>query len=173
MPGGAVTKLFAFLAEELREALVPFVFFAVLFGLGRLTKALLLEEYHLTMGRTAVALIGALIVAKAILVADALPFVKRLESRPLVTAIPARIAVYWIIITAFHYLEELIPYARQYGLAQGHARLVAEASWPHVLVLNLWIGFALVLYCTTIALVRAIGPERVVALFVGGRPSQR
>ena len=142
-----MSRIAAFVAHELREALVPFVFFAVLFGLGRVTKALTLEEYQLTVGGTAVAIIGALIVAKAILVAEALPFTRRYAGRPLVYGILWKVAIYWFITAAFRYLEELVPLARKYGLAA--------------------------LYCTIAELVRAIGAEKVKALLFGGGDASR
>ncbi len=168
-----MSRIVAFIVHELREAFVPFLFFAVLFGLGRVTKALTLEEYHVTPGGTAVAIIGALIVAKAILVAEALPVTRRFAGRPLVYAILWKVAIYWLITAAFRYLEELLPLARKYGLAQGHERLLEEVSWPHFWAVQIWVVFALVLYCTMAELVRAIGVERVKALLFGGRSPVR
>lgn len=165
-----MNKLLAVVAHEIREAIPAFLFFLVVFQLGQVTKALLLEEYHITIGRTAVAVIGALIVAKAILVADALPLTKVFARRALAYSIVWTSLIYFVITSVFHYLEELIPLVRKHGgIAAAHERLLAEVSWPHFWVVQLWVVFALLCYCTGVAFIRAIGKDRAKALFFGAR----
>jgi hypothetical protein len=158
-------------AHELREAVAPFLFFLAVFGLGRLTRVLLLDEYHVTVAGSAAAVVGALIVAKAILVAEALPFTNLFRGRALAYVIGWKALIYGGIAMAFHLLEELIPFVRKSGsLTAGFAQMVAEASWPHFSVIALWLGFSVVLYCTGRELAGALGAERVRALMLGDRP---
>ena len=162
-------KLLAVIRHEIHEALPSFVFFLAIFQLGHVTKALLLEEVHVTVGGTAVAVIGALLVAKAILVADVLPFTNIFARRPLAWAIVWKTLLYGLITLAFHYLEELIPLAHRYGsLAAGQERLLEEFSWPHFWVVQLWMVFSLLLFCTGRELVRVLGSDRFLELLFGG-----
>jgi hypothetical protein len=170
-----MNRILALIAHEIREAIPAFLFFLVVFMLGRLTQALLLDEYHITLGRTAVAVVGALIVAKAILIADALPLTKVFANRALAYSIVWTSLVYFVITFAFRYIEELIPLWRKYGsVVAAHERLLEEVSWPHFWVVQLWVGFSLLCYCTGVALVRAIGKDRARALIFGaaGAPQQ-
>lgn len=165
-----MTKILTVLAHEIREAIPAFLFFLVVFLLGRITRALTLDEYHITVGGTAVAVIGALIVAKAILVADALPLTKVFARRALACSIVWTSLVYFAITFAFHYLEEIVPLWRKYGgVVAAHERLLEEVSWPHFWVVQLWVAFSLLCYCTGMELVRAIGKDRVRALFFRAR----
>lgn len=165
-------RLLAVVAHEIREAIPAFLYFLVVFLLGRITRALTLDEYHITVGGTTVAVIGALIVTKAILVADALPLTKVFARRALAYSIVWTSLVYFAITFAFHYLEELVPLWRKYGgVVAAHERLLEEVSWPHFWVVQLWIAFSLLCYCTGVELVRAIGKDRVRALFFGARRS--
>jgi hypothetical protein len=161
-------RVLAVIAHEIREAIPAFLFFLVVFQLGQITRALTLDEYDITMGRTAVAVIGALIVAKAILVADALPLTKVFANRALAYSIVWTSLIYFVITTAFHYVEELIPLWRKYGgVVAAHERLFEEVSWPHFWVVQLWVAFSLLCYCTGVELIRAVGKERVRALLFG------
>ena len=72
-----VGKKTAALKHELLEAVPPFIFFFLAFHLIALTRALLQEQYTLEMGAVMNATIGALVVAKVVLLADLLPFVNR------------------------------------------------------------------------------------------------
>lgn len=167
-----MTKLLTVVAHEIREGIPAFLFFLVVFLLGRITRALTLDEYHITVGGTTVAVIGALMVAKAILVADALPLTKIFARRALAFSIVWTSLVYFTITFAFHYLEELVPLWRKYGgVVAAHERLLEEVSWPHFWVVQLWVAFSLLCYCTGVELVRAIGKDRVRALFFGARGS--
>ena len=62
---------FRFITDELREAAVPTAFFFLVFLFGAITKTLVLKSYGLRPTGLAVALVGALIVAKAVLIAVA------------------------------------------------------------------------------------------------------
>jgi hypothetical protein len=172
-PGTSMDRIIAFVLRELREAAVPFAFFLVVFMIARVSRTLTLEEYHVTLGGTAVAVVGALIVAKAILVADALPLTRRFEHRPLAYSILWKTVVYYVITVVFHYLEEVIPFIRKAGgVAAGNHAMMAEVSWPHVGALQLWIFFSVLLYCFGAELIRAIGPARVKALLFDERANE-
>lgn len=160
-------RIIGVVVHEIREAIPAFLFFLVVFQLGRLTKALVLEEYHITLGGTAVAVIGALIVAKAILVADALPITQLFSRRALAYSIAWKSAIYWLIALAFHYLEELVPLVRKYGsVVVAGERLAEEVSWPHFWVVLMWVAFSLLAYSTGVELIRALGKDRAKALLL-------
>ena len=69
-----------FLAKLKHEvvALIPqTLFFFVAIGLLMLTKRLMLQQYGIPFSDFAAVVIGALIVGKVVLIADALPFINR------------------------------------------------------------------------------------------------
>lgn len=166
-----MNKVIAFIRHEIHEAFPSFVFFLAIFQLGHVTKALLLAEVQVTAGSTAVAVVGALLVAKAILVADAVPLTNLFARRPLAWSIAWKTLIYGLITLAFHYAEELIPLAHRYGgLAAGQERLLEEFSWPHFWVVQLWMVFSLLLYCTGRELLRALGSDGFLKMLFG-RPA--
>src|SRR5262249_18469967 len=66
-----------FCLEEFREALPPVIFFLIGFNLIELTTRLFLADYMARLANYMIATTMALIVGKAVLVADVLPFMRR------------------------------------------------------------------------------------------------
>ncbi|MCU0620273.1 MAG: hypothetical protein MUC69_02080 [Gemmatimonadales bacterium] len=163
----------AFIRKEVREMIPPFLFFLVVFHLMGLTRAVVREEYTFTALRAVGATIGALTVAKAVLVVDALPFARAFEERPLAWGIAWKSLLFGLIALAFHYLEELIPQVSRLGsLAAAQHHLRTEFSWPHFWLLQAWLWVTVVGYTTVSELAEYFGPERVRAALFGGAPAR-
>jgi hypothetical protein len=70
-PVGTARRVGAFLLRELREMLPPTIFFFIGFNLILLTTNLLVADYGATVGSFMLVTGGALVVGKAVLVANA------------------------------------------------------------------------------------------------------
>lgn len=68
-------SLFSKLKHEFVQVIPPAIFFFIAFQVIAFTQALMLRQYGITVSTFMVATIGALIVAKVVLVVDLLPFV--------------------------------------------------------------------------------------------------
>ena len=104
------SRLLAFIIKELREMLPPTVFFAVGFNLIVLTTNLLLADYLTTFASFMVATATALVVGKAVLVADALPFLRRFDCAPMIQPVLFKTFVYWAVVFLVRFLEKLVEY---------------------------------------------------------------
>lgn len=103
-----MSKIAAVVMHELRDALPVSVFFLLTLLLGRATQVLLLEGYRVSAGSEAAAVVGAPIVAKAVLIADALPLTRLFARRALIVSVIRKALIYGAIALAFRYLEELV-----------------------------------------------------------------
>ena len=149
------------LKHELLEAVPPFVFFFVAFHLLALTRTLMQQEYGIEARTVVNSTIGALIVAKVVLLADLLPAVNRFPDKPLVYNIVWKTLVYQI-------LERLWDFYREHGsLAAANSHMLQELAWPHFWAVQIWMMVLFLLYCTLRELSRALGAERMRALFLG------
>ncbi|HET9700821.1 MAG TPA: hypothetical protein VFP70_07880 [Burkholderiales bacterium] len=167
-------KILAIIVHEIREAIPAFLFLLLVLGLARVTMALVLESYHVGVHATAVVVIGALILAKAILVADALPLTRIFADRALVLSALWKTLIYGVITFAFRFLEEFIPLAHRYGgITAAWDRLLEEVSWPHFWAVQIWITFSLLCYSLGVEVVRALGREKIMALLFGAGPRVR
>jgi hypothetical protein len=148
-------------AKEIREAMPATIFFLWLFHMIALTKAVSIGDYSLTALRATVATVGALIVAKAILIVEALP-ISRVFARRLWVHIFWRTLLFNVVVLIFRFIEEMIPLLRKHeGFLAAAAKLHDETVWPQFWVLQLWMFCALFLYCVVSEVVRMVGPERV------------
>jgi hypothetical protein len=81
-PPGLARRIGARLLHEPREALPPTIFFFVGFNFIVFTTNLLLAEYAVAVSSFMLATIAALVVGKAVLVANAMPYLRRYDRGP-------------------------------------------------------------------------------------------
>lgn len=162
-----MSRVWTMIAREIRGALPAAIFFLWLFHMIALTKAVLLGDYSFTALRATFATVGALVVAKAILVVEALPISKYFSGR-LWHHILWKTLLFNVVVLIFQLIEEIIPLLSRHGdLRAAVAALCQEIFRPQFGVIHLWLLFALFFYCVAAELVRTIGAERVKAMFFG------
>src|SRR5258708_40147972 len=80
---GLARRIGARVLHEAREALPPTLFFFAGFNLIVLTTNLLVAQYFVAVGNFMLATVAALAVGTAVLITNALPFIRRSESATL------------------------------------------------------------------------------------------
>lgn len=152
--------------HELGELIPPTLFFFVAFQLLAFTQAMMLREYGISTYAFLGATIGALVVAKVVLLSDLLPFVNRFPEKPLIYNVVWKTAIYFFAALGVRYVEHFIHFFRAQGnVAAAHEALMAKVVWPHFWVVQVWLLVLLLVYCALRELVRALGRERVVRMF--------
>lgn len=148
-----MSKALDFIKHEAREAVFPTLFFFLVFHFGIATKMLILEAYSVSPGDVASALIGALIVAKAILVIDATPLARPFAGHPLLARIVWDTVLYGALIFLFKLLEELIPvWLKAPSFSAAMQTVVDDVSWPEFWAVQLWMAVSVFAYATIIRL---------------------
>ncbi len=154
------------LQHELRELIPVAVFFLVAFHLLALTQALMLEQYGIRATSFLEATVGALVVAKVVLIADHFPLINRFPEKPLIYNVVWKTAIYFVASFGVRYAEHLIHFWRQTkDVAAANRRLLDVVVWPHFWGVQLWLFILLLVYCSVRELVRALGRERIIAMF--------
>ena len=97
---------------EFEELLPPTIFFFVALHLVAIIRNLFLEGTGIAPGTSVSITIAALILAKAVLIADLLPFINRYPDKPLAYNVAWKTAIYVVIAMFLHYLERLIDFWR-------------------------------------------------------------
>ncbi|MDP2913350.1 MAG: hypothetical protein Q8N91_05015 [Candidatus Omnitrophota bacterium] len=163
-----MNKAIARIKKEFVEVLPAFIFFVIMFHVLVITRALTLKAYGITTHATAIAVIGALVVAKAILIADKLPFLNLYPKKPLVWNAVLKTIVFGAITFLFLFIEELLHQSRQYGnAAAGYEHLKTDVVWPAFWAREIWLTVLLLFYCSAVELARVIGADRVKEIFFG------
>lgn len=161
-------KIWHFLKQEFLELLPPTIFFFIAIGLLMLTKRLILQQYGIGFSYFAAVLIGALIVGKVVLIADALPFINKFPEKSLIYNVVWKTIIYVLAAFLVRFAEHLVPLIIKYGsFREAIARVVDEIVWPHFWIIYLWLSVLLFVYCALRELIRAIGRDQVLRLFFG------
>ena len=103
------------LKEEFFKLLPPTIFFFVALHLVMFVRILMLEGTGLSPYASASIAVSALVLGKAVLVADMLPLINRFPNKPLIYNIAWKTVIYLLISAVLHYLERLIDFWRQTG----------------------------------------------------------
>ena len=159
-------KVVTWLVHELREVIPPAIFFFFGFHLLALTRSLMLWEYGIHAATAVSATIGALLVAKVVLIADSFDAINRFPEKPLMYNVAWKTTIYVFAALVVHYLEHLVPIWWRVGhLAAANDQLMREIVWPHFWAVQLLVLVLLFIYCAMRELIRAIGPREVRRMF--------
>jgi hypothetical protein len=143
------SRVVAFVIKEFEEIIPPTLFFAVGFNLIVLTTQLILNDYFVQFAGFLVATASALVVGKAVLIANALPFLRRFDQAPLIQPIIFKTLIYCAVVFAVRFLEKVIEYRYGGGTVAGIPEYVAEHfSWHRFAAVQIWIFILFLIYVT-------------------------
>ena len=167
-----MTKLSAKLKEEFFALLPPTIFFFVALHIVAFVRVLMLKGTGISpLGSVSVA-VAALILGKAVLLADMLPVINRFPDKPLIYNVTWKTLIYLVVSALIHYLERVVEFWRQAGsLVAGNEKLLSEMVWPHFWAIQLVLFVLIAMYCTIHELARVIGKEKVLRIFFGPMPA--
>jgi hypothetical protein len=158
--------------EEFLALLPPTIYFFVALHVVAFVRVLMLRGTGLPPLSSISIGIAALILGKAVLVSDMLPFINRFPERPLVYNIAWKTSIYLLVSALIHYLERLYDFSRQAGgIIAGNEKLLAEIVWPHFWAIQIVLLVLILMYCTMHELARVIGKERMLRIFFGPGPA--
>jgi hypothetical protein len=108
---GIARRIGARLLHEVREVLPPTIFFFVGFNFIVLTTNLLVAQYLVAVSNFMLATVAALVVGKAVLVANKIPLLRRYDRAPLIQPILFKTAFYWVAVFLARLLERFVHFA--------------------------------------------------------------
>ena len=135
------SRLLAIVIRGLGEVLPPTLFFAIGFNLIVLTTQLVLADYFMLVT------LSALVVGKAVVVANALPFFRRFDTAPLIQPVLFKTVIYWAVVFLVRFLEKLGHYWFTGGTLSGISEYVAKNfSWNRFVAIQIWIFVLFLIY---------------------------
>jgi len=164
-------KISAKIREEFFAMLPPTIFFFVALHIVAFVHVLMLKGMGISPETSISVAIAAIILGKAVLVADLLPFINRFPERPLIYNVAWKTMIYLLVSAVIHYLERLVDFWRQAGgVVAGNKKLLAEIVWPQFWAIQIVLFVLIAMYCTMHELVRVIGKDKVRQIFFGPMP---
>ena len=160
------------LKEEFFKLLPPTIFFFVALHIVAFVRVLMLKGTGISPTSSISIAVAALILGKAVLIADMLPTINRFPNKPLIYNVAWKTSIYLLVATLIHYLERLVDFWRQTGsFVAGNEKLLAEIIWPHFWAIQIILFVLIVMYCMMHELVRVIGKEKALRIFFGPMPA--
>jgi len=164
-------KVVSKIREEFRNVIPPTVFFFIALHIVAFIHILMLKGIGIAPETSMSIAIGALILGKAVLIADMLPLINKFPYHPLIYNVAWKTAIYLALATFLHYAENLIEFWRKTGnLVTAHQELLAKTIWPHFWAVEIILLVLILMYCTMHELIRVIGKEKVKRIFFGPMP---
>jgi hypothetical protein len=162
-------RVIVWLAHEFAEMLPAVIFFAVGFNLILLTTNLILKDYALQFGNMLLATTAALVVGKAVLVANATPFLRRYDTRPLAWSILYKAALYCVFVFFARLIEASV---EDWLRGTPFSETVAKFSWRRFMAIQIWLFVLFLIYVKLSELNRLLGERGLYGLLFDHRPAE-
>ena len=154
------------LKEEVLAVLPPTIFFFIALHIVGLVRVLMTEGTGLPVTSSAQIALAALIIGKAVLLADLWPPINRCPEKPLVYNIVWKTVIYYVVASFIHYLERLYDFAKEAGgIVAGNERLLSEIVWPHFWAVQIILLVVILNYCVIRELGRVLGEKQMIRMF--------
>ncbi len=166
-----ISRIGAVILHEVRHALPPTIFFAIGFCFVLATQKLILREDLIAAVSYLAAVMAALVIGKAVLVADKMPFLRRFDNAPLIQPILFKAVVYWIFVFIARLLEGWVHYMlhddRVFGFI---ASELEELNMHRFLFIQAWIFVLFLIYTSVSEISRLLGPGQLMRLVFRSAP---
>jgi hypothetical protein len=163
-----MSKVSEKIKEEFLALLPPTIFFFIALHIVALVRALMVKGTGLPVISSMQIAMGALILGKAVLLADLLPAINRFPDKPLAYNGAWKTAIYFVIATFIHYLERLFDVWKEAGgFAAANAKLLASIIWPHFWGIQIILLVLILNFCVLRELGRVMGSDKLMAMFFG------
>lgn len=161
-----MSKALERLEHEFLKMLPAFVFFAFAFSIVVITDGLYVEGYGIQGFRIAEAIILALIVSKAMLLANMLPFVDAFPNKPLVYNTAWKTCIYTMAALAIYFAERTLRIVAMHAKLTGaEPQLTRPFPWSRFWVVIIWLVVLFSLFVSYAELDRKLGRGQLKRLF--------
>ena len=168
-----MSKFTATVRREFEELVPPTVDFFIVLHLAATIRVLLSKGDGIDASTTMSIAVAALILGKAVLIANALPFINRFPDKPLIWNVCWKTVIYVAMALLIHYLERLYEaWKVTRSVAAANANLLAEMIWPHFWAIQILLTVLVVIYCVMSEVSRVLGEKKLKVMFFGPMPSR-
>ena len=162
------------LKREIRSIAIVTLYFALWLATLMLIKVLLLAEYEIKFDRWSAAIVGALILAKVVLVLERVPLGPWVESRAAWIGVLLRTALYTLGVAAVLAIEHGVSGRKEHGgFLPALAAAARVTDSPHVAVNVICVSGALLVYNAFDVMYRGLGADALRRLFLDPAPPRR
>jgi hypothetical protein len=163
-------KAYRLWLHEMKLLLPPTIYFICAFNLIVFTTNLLTRSYLLALTSFFTATALALLVGKAVLVADKFRAIHRFQNAPLIKPILYRTLFYGLVVMLFRIIEQLVHFSFDHnGFRVALDEAVEAFTWHRFAAIQIWLFTTFLLYVTAAEVSKALGPGKLKQLMFGPR----
>ena len=166
-------RAFHWWLAQVRHTLPAVIFFFVGFNLILWTQQMVLRQYGIPFSGFVAATVAALLVGKAVLVTDHLPFMRHFEGAPLIQPILFKSAIYWAVTFVVRLIDGYIHFLGDGGAPGAFFQhLTGIFSWPRFFLVQVWLMVLFMIYVTIHELNTLFGDGELPRVFFRWRSTQ-
>jgi hypothetical protein len=163
-------RAYRFWLHEMKLLLPPTLYFICAFNLIVFTTNLLTRSYFLALTHFLTATTLALLVGKAVLVADKFRAIHRFQNAPLIKPILYKTLFYGFVVLLFRFVEKLVHFSvDSNGFRVAFNEAVEAFTWRRFAAIQIWLFTCFLLYVTATEVSKALGPGKLRQLIFGPR----
>ena len=160
--------------HELKAVVLVTLFFAAWIGVFMGLKVLILDEYHIHFGSVSAVLIGALILAKVVLILEHVPLGGWLRKQPVLVDVIVRTLLYAFGTLVVILLEKSFESRHeQGGFGPALMSVFHHRDMPHVWANTICVTSALLFYNLLSALSHSLGSGGLAKVFLSNQDDGR
>lgn len=166
-------RAFDWWLAQVRHMLPAVVFFFIGFNLVLWSKQMILQQHGIPFSGFLVATLAALLVGKAVLITDHLPFMRLFEGAPLIQPILFKSAIYWMVVFIVRIADGFVHFLLDGGEPGGFLSHISEIfSWSQFLFVQVWLMILFLIYVTIHELSTLFGYGELPRLFLRWRNTE-
>ena len=155
------------LKHELQTVVLLTLFFATWMGFLMVLKVLILEDYQISFGSVSTVLIGALILAKVVLILENIPLGGWMRNQPVLMDVILRTLLYMFGTFVVLLLEKALESRHEHGgFGAALMNVFQHRDMPHVWANTICVAGALLFYNLLSALNRHLGTGGLASVFL-------
>jgi uncharacterized membrane protein YhdT len=172
-PAPFYLRLFQWWLAQVRHTLPAVIFFFVGFNLILWTQQMVLMQHGIPFSGFAAATVAALLVGKAVLVTDHMPFMRRFDGAPLIQPILFKSLIYWAVTFVVRIVDGYVHFLGDGGASADFLPyLVEKFSWPRFFLVQVWLMVLFMIYVTIHELNTLFGDGEIARVFLRWRSSE-
>ena len=161
------------LAHMVMHLLPPTLYFFVAFNLIVFTTNLLIHDYWFKAAGFILATTTALIVGKAVLVADKIKLIDRFRGAPLIQPILYKTIFYTLVVLVVRVVERFLRFSIDgRGFDTAFHDALHDFTWRHFAAILIWIFTCFLIYVSATEIAYLMGEGQMYRLFFRHRASQ-
>ena len=156
--------------REMRHLLPPTIYFFCAFNIIVLTTNLLARTYWFALSNFLAATLLALLVGKAVLVANKIRGIDRFGGAPLIKPILFKTVFYSLVVLLFRIIELMIHFSFDSdGFRVAFNEAVEAFTWRRFAAIQIWLFTCFLIYITATEISAALGPGKLKQMLFGPR----